>query len=238
MKNRWMAAALSGLIAVLLMSLGAVAILAQEDTLPEEPTTPALPSGQGRFDGHDRFHGRGGADEEALADALGITVEELQAARQKIAADRLAQAVEAGRITKDQANTMLAMQALKGYLDHQTILAQALGVDAEAFAAAREAGTLRDLLAEITPADLQENMRKAVEEAVQQAVKDNVITEEQAALVLEQVESGQGARGRFGGHQGFDGRRGPHDFHGFRGAPQGGNGEAFTPFSRTSRFDA
>lgn len=249
MKNKWTKTVVIGLIAVLVMALAAIAVFAQDDTSPETPAKPAVPFGRDGFHGefHGRFHGRGdcdgatGANDEALAEALGIIVEELQAARQKMAADHLAQAVEDGLITKDEANTILAFQALKGYLDREVLMAQALGLAPEEFAAAREAGTLRELLGDVDWTELQENMQTAVEDAIEQAVADNIITAEQAVLVKEKLANGLGMRGKFeGGYHGFGGGRGrSHDFH---GAPRGDlDGEAFAPF-RTFRgapaFDA
>jgi uncharacterized protein YidB (DUF937 family) len=231
MKNRSTKLAIIGLIAVLVMSLGALAVFAQDDVpsgdLQQDDTTPVqpiMPFGRGDYHGwdHHGFNGRdNSAGDETLAEALGITVEELQAARQKVYADRLAQAVQDGYLTQDEANTMLAMQALKGYLDRTALMAQALGVSVEEFEAAHDEGTLGDLLADITPADLQEKMQTAVEDAVRQAVNDNVITQEQAALVLERVQNGLELRGTFGPHS-FGGHhgRGGHDFHGFRGMPE------------------
>jgi hypothetical protein len=152
-----------GLIAILIMALGALAVFAQDDATPEAPELPTLPDNNedsaddlpGRFhkdhfrDGFNgSYHGRFGFDgarsatDEALAEALGITVEELQAAREKVAADRIAQAVEDGILTRDEANTMLAMQALKGYLDRDALLAGALGLSIEELGTAREDGTL------------------------------------------------------------------------------------------------
>jgi hypothetical protein len=212
-----------GLAAILVLSLGAAAAFAQDDTAPDTPTTSAQPFGHGGFFGH----GPGGADDEALAAALGITVEELQAARQKVAAERLAQAVEDGYLTQEQANTMLAMQALKGYIDREAIMAQVLGLSVDELAAAREDGTLRDLLANITPADLQERMSAAAEAAVAQAVADNVITQEQADLVLEQLADGPGMLGGFGGHHGFGRHGGPHGFYSVPQTDQ--SGETFSP---------
>ncbi len=234
MKNRWTKTAVIALIAVLVMSIGVIAVFAQDDTTPEDPARPAIPFDRAGSHGHDKFHGRynGAANDEALAEALGITVEELQEARQKVAADRFAQAVEDGYLTRDQANTMIAMQALKGYLDQKALLAEAFGLTVEEFEAAREAGSLRDLLANITPAELQENMQAAVQTAVQQAVTDNVITQEQADLVLEQLESRTAMRGKFGGHHDFG--RGRGGFHGHHGAPEPSDGyeegETANPF--------
>jgi hypothetical protein len=134
------------------------------------------------------------------------------------------------------------MQALKGYLNRGAIMAQVLGLSLEEFEAAHEDGSLSELLAGITPADLQERMQSAVEDAVQQAVDDNVITAEQAALVLERLQDGlvmpggYGGHHSFGGHRGFGGR-GFHDFHGYRGFPQTDeDGEAIYPFRSATPF--
>jgi hypothetical protein len=229
MNNKLTKTMVVGLVAILVLSLGAVAAFAQDDAIPDTDTQPALPYGRGGFAGPRGHHGFDGRDDETLAAALGITVEELQAARQKAAAERLAQAVEDGYLTQDQANTMLAMMALHEYIDRDAIMAQVLGLSTEELQAAREDGTLFDLLADITPADLQEKMQAAMEASVAQAVADNVITQDQAELVLEQMANGAGMMGKFGGHHGFGGHGG---FRGFPGAAQGSEtGEAVAPFA-------
>ena len=77
MKNRWTAVAVIGLIAILIMSLGAIAVFAQDDDpAPDDTTKPALPFDRDGYHGgaHGRFHGRGGcegakgANEEAMAE--------------------------------------------------------------------------------------------------------------------------------------------------------------------------
>ena len=244
----------TGLITVLIRALGAIAVFAQDDA----PAEPALPFGRGAFHGGCRggFHGRSGfdgangANDEDLAAALGLSVEELQAAREEVAAERIAQAVDDGTLTLDQANTLLAMQALRGYLDKEALRAEPLGLSVQDLEAAREDGTLSDLLADITPADLQEKMQTAVADALQRAVADTVITAEQADLVRESLQNGLSLRGafglqrQFGRHHGFGDRggfggRGFHDFHGFRGAPQADeDGEAFAPFRFAAPFGA
>jgi hypothetical protein len=71
------------------------------------------------------FHGFFGLGDSAidmnalLADALGITTDELAAARVEAQGLALAAAVEAGDITQEQADQMQAEQALKTYLDEQ-----------------------------------------------------------------------------------------------------------------------
>lgn len=73
------------------------------------------------------FGGRGveflrGSDidgEALLADALGITVDDLQAAYAKAEASALSQAVENGQLTQDQADLMTARRAFGEYLRSQ-----------------------------------------------------------------------------------------------------------------------
>ncbi len=213
-----------GLVIVLAMALGAIAVFAQEDTLPDTDSVPALPfAGRGGFGGP-RGHHDGRADEEALAEALGISVEELQAARDQLQAERLAQAVEDGYLTQEEADNMQAMHALKAYIDREVILAEALGLTVEEVEAARADGSLADILSNITPADLQAQMQAAMETAVDAAVADGVITQEQAGLALQQLADGAGRMGKFGGHPGPRG-----GFRGFDGVQPELDGAAFAP---------
>jgi hypothetical protein len=209
MKNKWTKTILISMLAVLVMAIGAIGVFAQtDDAAPAEKAT-----------GMDQFHGRGrggfphgaGGDRQAeLAEALGITVEELEAAQQEARAARINQLVEDGTLTLDQANLMLAMDALKQNIDRGTLMAGALDLSVEEFEAAREDGTLRDLLADITPAELQEKAQAAFEDALQQAVKDNIITADQAELIRENMDEGFG----FGAHRGFGGHACPGGFGG------------------------
>jgi hypothetical protein len=57
--------------------------------------------------------------EALLADALGITVDDLQAAYTKAEASALAQAVTDGRLTQDQADVIAAQRAFQQYLRSQ-----------------------------------------------------------------------------------------------------------------------
>jgi len=200
MNKKWTKTILISTLAVLVMAIGAVGVFAQtEDAAAADETTVV-----------DAFHGRGrggfphgddGFDRQAeLAEALGITVEELQAAQQEVRAARIRQMVEDGTLTLDQANLMLAMDALKQDIDPGALMSAALGITAEEFESAREDGNLRDFLADITPAELHQNMQAAFEEALQQAVKDSVITADQADLVREHMADGFGRPRAFGGH--------------------------------------
>lgn len=80
--------------------------------------------------------------EALLAEALGISVDELQAARAKAHDAALAQAVEDGRITQEQADQMKAQQALKTYLDDQGLESQLRSLYEQAVQNAVKAGVI------------------------------------------------------------------------------------------------
>lgn len=200
---------LISVVAVLVLTIGAVGVFAQNDDAATADETTGV----------DYFHGRGRGgfpdgdheDRDAeLAEALGISLEELEAAKQQVREARIAQMVEDGVLTLDQANLMLAKDALKDYIDRDALMAEVLGLAIEDYEAAREDGSLRDLLADITPAELQEKSQAAIENALQSAVDDNVITSDQADLVREQMEDGFG----FSYHHGFGGHARPRGFGG------------------------
>jgi hypothetical protein len=82
-------------------------------------------------------------DQDALlADALGITTDELQAARVKAQDLALAQAVTDGQITQEQADQMKADQALKTYLDDQGLQTQMQTLYQDAVKQAVKAGVI------------------------------------------------------------------------------------------------
>jgi hypothetical protein len=122
-----------------------------------------------------------------LAEQLGISVEELQAARQKASDAALQATIDSGELTQAQADLVGARQALAGHIDHQALTAEALGVTVEQLDAARAAGkTMPDLLQEqgLTQEEFQANMQAAYQKTVNQAVQDGVITQAQADLLL------------------------------------------------------
>jgi hypothetical protein len=154
---------------------------AVEDGLLTQEQADELLAGNGRF-------GRGvamGMKHEYLADALGITVAELQAAQQTVQAQRLADMVESGAITQEQADLMAAQQAVSSYID-------------------REA--------------LQATLQAAYEDAIDQALDDGAITQAQADALLSNMPT-------FGG-RGF----GDFGFGGHGGRHHGPGGGEFAPF--------
>jgi len=122
------------------------------------------------------FRGRmgKGGDGEALAQALGISLEELQAAQQKAQEAALQKAIEEGLITQKQAewlkskdrgfplgNRLFPWLSQNG-IDLDALLAEALGISVE---------------------ELNEARQEAVEIAIDQAVADGKLTQEQADLI-------------------------------------------------------
>jgi ribosomal protein S20 len=163
-----------------------------------------------------------------LADALGIIVEELDAARETANQTAIDQAAEKGLITQEQADQIRAheeqMQVredLQSYLDRNAFLAQALGMMVEELQAALAEGkSLSTLMGEkgLDAATVRENLQAAYQAAIAQAVKDGVITQEQADAMKGGPDWGFGPRGfgregmpmpkDFQGHEGFRGRGG------------------------------
>lgn len=163
--------------------------------------------------------------ENYLADALGLSVDDLQAARQAAADARLAAAVADGQLTQEQADMLQAKQALKDYIDPETLMSEALGVTPEQLQAYRDEGlTASEILDELgmTATEVREAQQAAYENAIQQAVTDGVITQEQAdQLLLGGMLRGFGD---FGPHMdgfrgGHGGRGGPGSFGGWEGMP-------------------
>ena len=161
--------------------------------------------GFGRGPGFDRF-GSGIDYHALLADELGIKVEELQAAHESAGQAAFEQMLEEGIITEEQAELRAAAQALKEYVDRDALMAEALGISVDALEDARAEGkTLSELLEEqgLESATYRENLAAAHEAAIAQAVKDGVITQDQADL-LQSFPAGECGFGR-GGRGGFRG---------------------------------
>lgn len=116
---------------------------------------------------------KGSSDRESLAEALGISLDELNAAYEAAAQEAINQAVAAGLITQSQADSLLERGGVlsfhrgKGWLgesdiDMEALLADALGISVETLADARQ---------------------QAFQISIDQAVADGKITEEEADLI-------------------------------------------------------
>jgi hypothetical protein len=146
-----------------------------------------------------------------LADALDISVEELQTARQTANYAALDEAVARGYISEERAELMKARIALMAYIDKDALISDALGISVDELQTAREEGkSIRSLIdeLELDASDVRDAIQANYEEAVQAAVDDGIITQEQADEFL----SGDGRWFILGGHP--DRRGGPRGFGG------------------------
>lgn len=270
--------AIGGLLTISL-AFGAYSTFAQtddgtDDSVPSDDAaeTEDVPS----FPGGSQFGNRGNRQgfnnqnldltdgEELLAEALGITVEELQVAKEAVRIAAVEQAVADGLITQEQADQILSgegrrgghrgMSGFAGTKDeHDALLAAELGITGDELTAAREevndarvqelidAGVLtqeqadmaqarRDVQSYLDTDALNEMIQAAYQEAIDQALADGVITQEQADELASNVPTfnlGSGGRGGHGGGPRGGGPRGG----GPRGGGQGqgsffGNGNA------------
>lgn len=176
----------------------------QQLSLHDEDEDPKAPFFHKRgFSGFHAF-GRSGQGlsseyDALLAEALGITVEELRDAYETASSAALDRAVAEGLLSEDQAELMNARRALKQAIDRDELLAEALGISADELQAARDEGqkltTLLDDLG-LSGEEFRQALRTAYEGAVEQAVLDGVITQDQA----DQILSGDNI---FGGRPGF-----------------------------------
>jgi len=185
---------------------------------------------------------------ESAADLLGLTVAELEEAREAgtsleellenagLTADEfkdgiesaretaVQEAIDTGLITQEQADAFAERaenengRGRRGSGGNAEIVADILGVDAAELEAARENGTLDELISDAGFAD-EEAFREAVGEArqearearVEEALENGDITEEQAENILN--GEGRGERGQRGerGTRGDRGNRGPNN---------------------------
>lgn len=198
-----------------------------------------------------------GNDEALLAEALGISVDELEAAYEAAHDAAIEAALAEGVITEEQAEQLRERglghpfgRGLGLDLDKNDLLAEALGISVDELEAARaevrsarlaamvEAGVLTQEEADLIAARetvqsyvdrdaLAEMVQNAYEEAVAQALADGAITQAQADQLLEALST---SNFRFGGGFGEPfgrGGRGPH--RGFHHGP----GTFFAPDSGT-----
>jgi len=186
------------------------------------------------------------AADSFLAEALGITTDELSAAQQKAWEAGIQQALDEGLITQAQADELKSNQRVGGFgmlgrwslassdIDPEALLADALGITVEklqeaeqAAADARLAQAVEDGRITQEQADMmkaRDALQKYFEEkgffksAIDQAVQDGVITQEQADAILSQAGQGMFGFGMGGcGMGGHGGRGGRGDFGRFGG---------------------
>jgi hypothetical protein len=161
------------LVIAALTITGVVAVAAYQSTQAAAPVLSGVASGLAH-DGVRGPGGPGGVADEDLANALGITTDELTAAYQAATAEALKQAVEQGLITQAQADEITASGRAFPFggrgggwlaesdIDFDALLADALGITTEELQAARQ---------------------EANDARLEQAVTDGQLTQEQVDLM-------------------------------------------------------
>ena len=174
--------AAAGLGAAALFGTGAV--FAQDETPDAPPDRPAEPlRGSAYKDAYD----------QALAAELGVSVDDLLAARETAKDAALDIMVENGDLTQDEADAIRDRAVLQAMLkdERDSILADALGISADELEAARAEGkTIREIAEEqgIDLADLQATIESAFETRLQELVDAGTITQEQADRLLSRAD--------------------------------------------------
>ena len=139
-----------------------------------------------------------------IADALGVSLAELQSAEDASFDAKLAEKVADGDLTEAEAADKEAIHDFKESIDKDSILAQALGISVSELNAARAANTeFSDLLDDLglTRGEVRDAEQAIMAELVQDAVEDGTLTAEQA----EQLQNGRSGRGRGRGRGGRGG---------------------------------
>jgi polyhydroxyalkanoate synthesis regulator phasin len=162
--------------------------------------------------------------QEALAEKLGVTVEELQAAQEEARAQVIDDAVASGRITEEQAERLrnaesgeirrgLAHGVKHAFVNAFETAAEILGLTTEEVREGLADGkSLNDLAEEQGVSNLEAQLVAELTADIQAKVADGSITQEQADRLLENLaervgnlveHEGGKFRGRFGGFGGF-----------------------------------
>ena len=238
LKNKIIATALSGLAIagiVAATSLSFPQLTSAQTSTPVAPATGATaPARRGERNGPNAgINGHG----TYLAQALGISETDLQAAQTKARTAEIQQAVADGLITQAQADAMLNKTAgpggvrinLKGAnLDHEKFLAEALGITTQKLQAAEESAAKAELVQAVTDGRMtqaqadqitaEQALQKYIADkglfksAVDSAVQAGVITQAQADTILAQAKTGAFGFGGMerGGFAGGPGGPGGH----------------------------
>ena len=138
-----------------------------------------------------------------IADALGMSVAELESAEAAADAAKLAERVEAGRLTEAEAADHAALDTFEATIDEDAVLAQSLGISNAELAAARadnlEYSDLLDQLG-LSRDDVNDAEEAIYAELLANAVADGTLTAEQAAQFEDGCNGGRnGGRGRNNG---------------------------------------
>lgn len=178
----------------------AIVLQAAEDGwITDDEADELIDAGRGLRLGRNQYY-KGIYDEDAfVAEALGISLAQWEAAEEEAYEARVAEKVAEGDLTAEEAADKMAVREFKASLDKDAFLADALGISLGQLEAYRDAATSwDDVLTDLglTEDEVREGQQAAMEQAIANAVADGTLTEEQA----EDVNSRNG-RGRRGGNR-------------------------------------
>lgn len=179
-----------GMLGLAAAGLGAAALFGTGAAFAQDGTGDALLDRPGGSMGGPAFRD---AYDQALAAELGVSVDDLLAAREAARDAALDILVEKGDLTQDEADAIRENAALQETLkaERDAILADALGISVDELEAARADGqSLREIAEEqgIDPADLQLTLEIAYETRIQEMVDAGTLTAEQAQRLLDRVD--------------------------------------------------
>jgi hypothetical protein len=243
------------LVAGALMAVGAVGVVAYKTVSAQGTTpTPTAPTNpqqglQGKG-GWGELRGgkgglRGGVSESDLASALGITVEQLQAAEKTANDEALKQAVTAGLITQAQADQLSASgmgfrhfgefgKFASSGIDYNALLAKALNITTDQLKAAQQKAFFANLDAAVAAGTLTQaqadqikgenllynnsDFQSSMKSAFEAAVQKAVTDGVITQAQADQILANAQTNGMFSG-RGFGG------MHGFGGGRHGRHGD-------------
>ena len=219
-RKKWLYLILGGIGALVIVFgagfISVQAVGASPLILGEGPGRPGDPSGEYA---------------EALAEALGISVDELHTAQESVHDARFAEAVESGMITEEQV-AQFADHQRSGYPirgrfmgeEFMTALAEELGISLEELERA-QAQVQEDFIAQgvqegvistdqvemikarnAVRAYMRDGLHDAMESAIERALADGAISSDQADLLRDRMEGGFPDRGVFKGDPGYFGK--------------------------------
>jgi hypothetical protein len=150
--------------------------------------------------------GEPGGDQQALADALGITSEQLQNAEQKASEAAIQQALDAGLITQDQADAMILQG--RGFafrfggdrpgnpradnsIDYDALLAKELGISTDQLQSARQTAQDDMLTQAVANGDITQEQADLIKarQALNSYIDPNALFAEALGITTDQLQS-------------------------------------------------
>lgn len=135
---------------------------------------------------------------ENLAQALGITPEQLDQARWTALITTLDDAVEEGYLAQRAADRLVAQALIKQTIDRDQLIAAGLGITVAELQASREEGKTPGQLVEELGLDattIGQNLATFLEELILEAAENGLISDQQAARILDDELLDRLARG-------------------------------------------